>query len=94
MGELILINNDIVFNCRVCGLGKTYNPWGKDGKCPDYSICRCCGCEFGNDDWTIESIQEYREKWLDNGNKWFEKKQQPKNWDLEAQLKNIPVEYQ
>tara|TARA_B100001989_G_C24253401_1_gene323207 strand:- start:269 stop:553 length:285 start_codon:yes stop_codon:yes gene_type:complete len=94
MGELILINNHIVFNCRVCGLGYTYNPWGDDGNSPDYSYCDCCNVEFGYQDYSIESTINFRNKWIKNGAVWSETSEQPKNWNLEAQLKNIPVEYQ
>lgn len=79
--------------CRVCGLYVESSPWGDDGKCPTYEICPCCGVEFGNEDYTIESTIEYRIKWLNNGAKWFDCKDKPLYWVLEEQLKQIPREY-
>ncbi len=43
-------------NCRVCGLYIDDLPWGEDGNCPTYEICSCCGVEFGNEDYTVESV--------------------------------------
>lgn len=39
--------------CRVCGLYIEDEPWGKDGSCPTYEICSCCGVEFGNEDYIL-----------------------------------------
>lgn len=80
-------------NCRVCGFYMEDLPWGDDGNCPSYEICPCCGVEFGNEDYTIESTKKYREDWIKGGASWFEKKGKPENWNLEVQLKNIPDEY-
>jgi hypothetical protein len=77
-------------NCRVCGLYIDDLPWGEDGCSPTYEICSCCGLEFGNEDYTIESTNKYREEWIAKGAKWFESKEKPENWNLEEQLKNIP----
>lgn len=38
------------------------------------------------------TLDTYRAEWLANGAEWFMKKEQPKNWDLKAQLKNIGIE--
>lgn len=79
--------------CRICGLFIENEPWGNDGKCPIYEICPCCGVEFGNEDYTTESIHKYREEWLLNGAKWHEPKCMPVNWDLKEQMQNISDEY-
>lgn len=80
-------------NCRVCGLYIDDLPWGKDGNCPTYEICSCCGVEFGNEDYTIESTKQYREKWINEGMNWFEPSEKPENWDKEEQFKNIPQDF-
>lgn len=40
-------------NCRVCGYYIDDLPWGKDGNCPTYEICPCCGDEFGTAKYRI-----------------------------------------
>lgn len=61
-------------------------------KTPTYEICPCCGVEWGNEDYTLESRIEYRNKWLAAGAKWFEPQKKPANWNLEEQLKNADNE--
>ena len=80
-------------NCRVCGYYIDDLPWGKDGNCPTYEICPCCGVEFGNEDCTKESTKQYREKWINGGAKWFEPEEKPKNWNKEEQFIKIPQEF-
>lgn len=79
--------------CSSCGYYLGFSPWGEDGNTPDYSICSCCGIEFGNEDYTLESLKEYRAHWLINGSKWFDEKMKPVNWDIHKQMANIPFEY-
>lgn len=79
--------------CRICGLYIETAPWGKDGKSPTYEICLCCGVEFGNEDYTMQSVQKFRKKWLEGGAQWFDRKEKPNNWSLEEQMKQIPVEF-
>jgi hypothetical protein len=81
------------YYCRVCGLNMDESPWGEDGHTPNYEICPCCGCEFGNDDYTLDSVKRYRGTWLENGAKWFNIKKKPINWDIEKQLLNVPKDY-
>lgn len=80
-------------NCRVCGLYFDDLPWGEDNNSPTYEICPCCGVEFGNEDYIIETTKQYRQKWLREGANWFEPKEKPKKWDKEEQFKNIPQEF-
>ena len=79
-------------NCRICGLYIEDVPWGKDGNCPTYDFCPCCGVEFGHEDYTNESIKRYREKWIGEGANWVNPKEKPDGWDKEEQFKNIPRE--
>lgn len=78
-------------HCRVCGLYIESAPWGEDGETPTYEICPCCGVEFGNEDYTLQSVRNYRTKWLENSAKWFEPRQKPNYWDLEEQMKKVPM---
>ncbi len=80
-------------NCRVCGLYTEDLPWGYDGNSPSYEICLCCGVEFGNEDYTIESIKKYRQRWISDGVNWFDPNEKPINWNVEEQLKNIDKEF-
>lgn len=78
--------------CRVCGYDNSPDEFWEDDN-PTYVICPCCGCESGNEDYTIESVKEYRQKWLDKKTVWFENKLKPDNWVLSEQLEKIPEEY-
>ena len=80
-------------NCRVCGLLIEDLPWGEDGACPTYEICSCCGVEFGNEDYTIESVKKYRQEWINNGMVWFSPSDKPKEWNFEEQYKEIPQKF-
>ncbi|MBI1353708.1 MAG: hypothetical protein GC160_05125 [Acidobacteria bacterium] len=77
-------------HCRVCGLDQGYPPWGEDGRSPDFTICSCCGTEFGYEDVSQASVSAMRLRWLDAGGKWFRPMDQPENWDVTAQLKLVP----
>ncbi|MGM5631613.1 hypothetical protein O2K51_11990 [Apibacter raozihei] len=81
--------SSINHNCKVCGLYIEDFPWGENGDSPTYEICPCCGVEFGNEDYTVESINEYRDKWMNEGFEWFNSKEKPKSWNKEEQFGNI-----
>lgn len=86
------MTNRNFFLCKVCGYDNSpFMPWGEDGKIPSYSICPCCGVEFGYEDTTIKSIENYRKKWILNGAPWFKGEDRPPNWSVENQLYNIGV---
>ena len=58
---------------------------------PSYDVCVCCGFEFGNDDdpgttAPPSSFEEYRQKWIKEGCKWWREKNRPPGWRLEEQL--------
>lgn len=80
-------------NCRVCGLFITNLPWGENGNSPSYEICPCCGVEFGNEDYTINSTRQYRNKWVLKGGNWFFPSEKPQNWNIEEQFNQIPKEW-
>ena len=80
--------------CRCCGLEHGEPLWGEDGMSPTYDICSCCGLEAGYQDYTLESLREYREEWLSKGAPWWRhRKEQPLDWNLEKQMTQIPEKY-
>lgn len=83
------------FYCKICGYNLDYNPWGEDGKNPDYSFCSSCGVEFGYQDYSLESILEFRNKWIENGMVWSEEKYVPKSkdWNPINEIKNIGIDF-
>lgn len=82
------------YYCRVCGFKQETLPWGENQKTPSFTICDCCGVEFGYEDITTSSIKAYRKKWLDEGAKWFKSQKKPKDWTLNEQLQQISQKYQ
>jgi len=59
----------------------------------DFTICPCCGTEFGLDDFamfpegTKRAWQELRRVWLENGGPWFDPgTPQPLGWDPLRQI--------
>ena len=85
--------NNKELNCRICGYNHETPIWGEDNQNPTFEICDCCGCEFGNDDYRIESIIKYRNDWFMNGGKWFIKDKKPKEWNIFDQLSNVLHKY-
>ena len=59
----------------------------------DFTICPCCGTEFGLDDFAPRpedmrrAWQELRRAWLEDGARWFDPgTPQPPRWDPYLQL--------
>ncbi len=75
--------------CPVCGYDRLEEPTYIDGRIPSHDICDCCGCEFGLDDCTERQIEKYRQKWVNEGCRWFVPEMKPENWDIDVQLKNL-----
>ena len=76
--------------CPVCGFDALKEPPYSKNKEPSYEICPCCGFEFGFDSGcTDEAYKLFRNKWIENGAKWFILDKKPKDWDLNKQLENI-----
>lgn len=76
--------------CPVCGYDRLdERPYDIIGE-PSFNICPCCGFEYGFDDMNCGyTFESYRNKWINDGAKWFSKKEKPRNWNLEEQLKNL-----
>jgi len=76
----------MTFTCPVCFYDKL-------AEAPEnYSICVCCGTEFGNDD-EFRSHAELRDDWIRSGCKWFFK-QPPGDWNPHEQLKRGRISVQ
>ena len=77
--------------CRVCGYSYQSPTWFDD-ETPSNDICVCCGVQFGYEDTTRDGVSEYRNEWIAKGAIWFSKhhKQKLKDWNLEAQLSQVP----
>lgn len=75
--------------CRVCGLEQKIPPWGAGGTKPSFSICPCCGTEFGVDDATRESVRRARDRWMKDGYGWIEEAKKPPGWQPELQLQKL-----
>lgn len=78
--------------CPVCGFaGLREAPYNKDGYGSE-EICVCCGFQFGCDDYPDKEpgIEKWREKWIEEGCKWFSKRTDPPlYWDANAQLQKL-----
>jgi hypothetical protein len=69
--------------CLVCGYSDDIEFYPRD-----YSICSCCGTEFGFDDRVL-THEQLREAWISHGYPWFYANEpQPIDWDPYAQLVN------
>ncbi len=74
--------------CKICGYD-IYPDKFRGGDTPTYIICPCCGAESGYEDSTPKSIENCRQKWIDNQMIWFDKSIKPANWDFKQQIENI-----
>jgi hypothetical protein len=41
----------------------------------------------------MAAVLARRKKWLESGTPWFDPKARPPDWDLQAQLRDIPAHY-
>ena len=94
--------NRLYSTCMCCGLQEKEEYYFYD--CNDYgtlAICRCCGCQSGNNDFDLKNLLMYRYEWekgklhWQNGNPnlWFDdvlNDTQPRVWDKQQQMQNIP----
>lgn len=79
--------------CPVCGYPDlSQPPYDLDTREPSFSICPCCGCEFGYNDATTEAKERYRRNWVKQGAAWFRSELKPLKWDLREQLHVIGID--
>jgi hypothetical protein len=77
----------VSYTCPVCGFPELTEPHVDPTGEPTYSICPCCGIQFGADDLE-HTHAELRSTWLADGAAWWSQNQpQPEGWDARAQLK-------
>lgn len=74
--------------CTTCGYDQLEEPPRENGG-PSFEICECCGVEFGYQDCTPESNNNFRCLWKKSDYQWHVPERKPKNWDINKQLKNI-----
>ena len=68
-----------IYKCPVCGYDLTEPP-------TNYSICPCCGTEFGYDD-ADASHADLRQEWVAQGCPWFsQSRPAPTDWDARQQI--------
>jgi hypothetical protein len=87
------MHSEDLFYCRVCGFRLEDPPWGYDSKSPVFDFCPCCGVEFGYQDATPEGARKFRYRWLERGATWDDEQEKPEKWNLEDQIKQIPMQY-
>jgi hypothetical protein len=66
---------------------------GYDEELPSHEICPCCGVRFGYEDDSYDGVIDYRHQWFKERAKLFSIGRRPNDWNLEAQLKNIPYKW-
>ena len=75
------------YSCTVCGYADLDEPPVDEHGSASFSICPCCGTEFGYDD-ASRSHEELRQLWVATGAPWFSKATlPPAGWDATNQLK-------
>jgi transcription elongation factor Elf1 len=75
------------FTCPVCGFAELTEPHVDVTGSPTYSICPCCGVQFGADDQQ-KTHAELRQAWIASGAQWWSQNQAaPDGWDADEQLR-------
>jgi hypothetical protein len=68
--------------------------WGGDENLNcTHDICDCCGAESCTDDFNIEAVRRYRERWINCGQKWFMATAKPEFWDFRKQFAQVPEKW-
>ncbi|AYG85041.1 hypothetical protein DWB77_07257 [Streptomyces hundungensis] len=80
-------SNDDEELCRVCGYAA--GPFF-EGTWPSSAICSCCGWDPQTQPAGLDATRELRGYWIGHGAQWHSPKEQPGNWDLYAQIQDIP----
>jgi hypothetical protein len=76
----------MTYACPVCGFAGLTEPHVDVTGSPTYSICPCCGTQFGADDLE-KSHEELRAEWIAQGAAWWSQKEPaPSGWDARKQL--------
>ena len=74
------------WTCPVCGFAGLVEPPVDPTGSPTYSICPCCGTQFGADDLD-KPHAELRKEWVQAGSEWWSQNEPaPEGWDANTQL--------
>lgn len=67
--------------CPVCSYDGLFEPPYDERGIGSDEICPCCGFQFGYDDFPNkeEKIALWREKWINDGRRWFSNSRKPFN---------------
>jgi len=87
------VADESLYHCRICSWKLDEPPWGEDDHTPDFTFCPCCGVECGYQDASSKGIYAYRQRWLQAGATWLYPEVKPSGWDLDEQLRHIPVPF-
>lgn len=71
----------MISHCPICGFPFA-DPISETDLRQSFTICDCCGCEYGYDD-----TMDFRQKWLEDGATWFNPVVKPAAWDVNEQIK-------
>ena len=79
------------FTCPVCGYDRlTEPPYSHKSGLGSYDICSSCGYEYGvTDDDEGITHEQWRQRWIDSGMKWWSPLKPPADWDPIAQLARV-----
>jgi len=80
------------YTCPVCGYPDLDDPAYDLLGIPLFSICACCGCEFGYQDATEKSKNRFLKGWIKRGAPWRNPEKRPINWDPKIQLRAIGID--
>jgi hypothetical protein len=75
--------------CAWCVEGVDNPPWGMSGEDPSYSLCPCCGVEFGYGDASLAGMRRWREQWLQDPG-WQRPLLRPAGWTVNRQIAQLP----
>lgn len=84
-----MLNEASTFTCPVCRFAGLSEAPYDTFNCASYSICPCCGTEFGYDDASA-AHDALRAKWVDGGMHWWSPNvEPPPGWDPRKQLGDV-----
>lgn len=78
------------YKCLICNYDGLFEEPYSNGIASD-EICPCCGFQYGYDDFDDNKdklYENWREKWISNGCKWYSRgRKPPENWDVNKQMR-------
>ncbi len=82
----------MTYICPICGYPELDIPAYRQGGTPSFESCPSCGFEPGyDDDSEGYTHEQWRQKWINEGMKFFSEDYKPTNWDPKRQLLNIGI---